>query len=60
MLPTITAHCCDAAAADALWRMLLHAPAEDFQPVALVVAGHPHGVILRDEEGNQTTTPAAG
>ena len=59
MLPTITAHCCDAAAADALWRMLRYAPAEDFQPVALVVAGQPYGTIARDEEGTQTTAPAA-
>lgn len=53
-------HVSDHREADAAWRLLASVPDDRFQPVDLHMAGH--GLlytVIRDEDGRQTTAPAA-
>lgn len=53
----IVTHCSTTDAAAQLWRMLCYVPATEFRPVEVVIAGQPAYRIVRDQGGEQTTTP---
>ena len=52
-------HCTHRAQVDAIWRMLLHCPDADFQPVEILLDGAPLYAIVRNADGGQAARPPA-
>jgi hypothetical protein len=51
----LTIHATDFEQVDALWRMLLHVPTEQFRPVSCYLDGKPVYTIIRTDDDRQTS-----